>query len=209
MSNERVVVLGAGGHAKVVISTLRAAGYEIEAVFDDDPTKHGSQIMGIPIKGALSEAAGRDYKYGVVAVGDNAVRKAISERIIGFSWLTVVHPHAYVEASVCLGEGTVVFAGAVLQTDTVVGRHAIINTGATIDHDCVLGDFVHTAPGAHLSGDVTVDEGALVGIGSATIPGVHVGAWSVIGAGSVIVSDVDVQSTVVGVPGRAKTATER
>jgi sugar O-acyltransferase (sialic acid O-acetyltransferase NeuD family) len=209
MSNERVVVLGAGGHAKVIISTLYTSGYQVEAVFDDDPTKHGSQIMGSPIKGMLSEAAEQGVSYGVIAVGDNGTRKAISERIMDLPWLAIVHPHAYVDPSVRLGEGTVVCAGVVLQAETVVGRHVIINTGATIDHDCVLGDFVHVAPGANLAGDVTVDEGVLIGIGSATIPGVHIGAWSVIGAGSAIVRDVEMHSTVVGVPGGVRGSTER
>ena len=208
MSDERVAVLGAGGHAKVVISTLRAAGYAIEAVFDDDSTKHGAQIMGLPIKGALSKAAEQGSRYGVVALGNNATRRTISERIIGLTWLTVVHPRAYVDPSVCLGEGTVVFAGAVLQADTVIGRHAIINTGATIDHDCILGDFVHAAPGSRLAGDVMVDEGVLLGIGSATIPGVHIGAWSVVGAGAAVTRDIPPGVLAVGVPASVKREVE-
>lgn len=202
--SDPVVVLGAGGHAKVVISTLCAAGYEIAAVLDDDVTKHGSEIMGVKIVGSLKKADSLGYSCGVIAVGENATRKKISDRVKNLEWLTVVHPQAYVDPSVRLGEGTFVFAGAVLQADTVVGRHVIINTGATVDHDCILEDFVHIAPGSHLAGDVEVGEGAFLGLASGVIPGVCVGAWSNVGAGGMVVDDVTARATVIGIPARTK-----
>lgn len=199
-----IVVLGAGGHAKVVISTLHAAGYEVAAVLDDDLTKHGSRIMGVEIIGFLTEVGSLGYHHGVIAVGENATRKKISERVKNLEWLTVVHPQAYVDPSVRLGEGTVVFAGAVLQSDTLVGRHVIINTGATVDHDCVLEDFVHVAPGSHLAGAVRVGEGAFLGLASGVIPGLCVGAWSTVGAGGMVVDDVPARAKVMGIPARTK-----
>jgi sugar O-acyltransferase (sialic acid O-acetyltransferase NeuD family) len=202
--NDSVVVLGAGGHAKVVISTLHAAGYDIVAVLDDDATKHGSEIMGVKIVGTLMEADSLGYQCGIIAVGENATRKKISERVKNLEWLTVVHPKAYVDPSVRLGEGTVVFAGAVIQAATVAGRHVIINTGATVDHDCVLGDFVHVAPGSHLAGEVEIGEGALLGLSSGAIPGICVGAWAIVGAGGIVVDDVPERATVIGIPARTK-----
>lgn len=202
--SDPVVVLGAGGHAKVVISTLHAAGYAVAAVFDDDVTKHGSRIMGVKIVGSIMGGDSLGYQRGVIAVGENATRKSISERVKSLEWLSVVHPKAYVDPSVRLSEGTVVFAGAVLQADTVVGRHAIINTGATVDHDCVLEDFVHLAPGGHLAGEVKVGEGAFLGLASGVIPGICVSAWSTVGAGGMVVDDVPAGATIMGVPARAK-----
>lgn len=202
--SDPVVVLGAGGHAKVVISTLHGAGFEVAAVFDDDAAKHGSEIMGVEIVGSIMEADSLGYQRGVIAVGENATRKSISERVESLEWLTVVHPKAYVDLSVHLGEGTVVFAGAMLQADTVVGRYTIINTGATVDHDCVIGDFVHVAPGSHLAGEVEVGEGAFLGLASGVIPGIRVGAWSTVGAGGMVVDDIPARATVIGVPARTK-----
>lgn len=201
----RVAVLGAGGHAKVVIATLRAAGLEVAACFDDSEERHGTELLGVPVEGPLAAApaAGLDggFEAAVVAVGDNRARRAIVERL-DLPWTSVIHPAATVHDSVVLGEGTVVFAGAVIQPDTVLGRHGIVNTCASIDHDCRLGDFVHAAPGVRLAGGVTVGDGAFLGIGSAAIPGVEIGAWSVMGAGSAAVRAVPERVTALGVPAR-------
>ena len=162
-----VVVLGAGGHAKVVISTLKAAGHSDVAVFADDEAQGAGEILGVPVRGTIAAAGGAGA--GIIAIGSNATRKKISEQV-NLGWLTLVHPAASVAPDVQLGEGTVVFAGAVVQPGCVIGRHVIINTGATIDHDCVIGDFAHVAPGVHLAGDVHVGEGGFLGIGCAVIP---------------------------------------
>lgn len=201
----RVVVLGAGGHAKVVIATLQAAGWEVVGVFDDDQATWGGELLGLPVRGPIEAARDVDPVGAVVAVGRNRERQAVAERV-EMPWISVVHPSAVVHESVRLGPGTVVFAGAVIQPDTVVGAHAILNTGASIDHDCRLGDFVHVAPGVRLAGGLVVEEGALLGIGSAIVPGIHVGAWATVGAGAVVVRNVACGATVMGVPARPCTA---
>lgn len=197
----RAAVLAAGGHAKVVIATLQAAGWRVVAAYDDDEARWGGELLGVPIRGPLEAAAGAEVDGAVVAVGDNRVRKSLAERF-DLPWIAVVHPAAVVHPSVELGGGTVVFAGAAIQPDTRIGRHAIVNTGASVDHDCRLGDFVHVAPGARLGGGVAVGEGALVGIGSCVVPGVTVGPWATAGAGAAVVRDVAAGATVVGVPAR-------
>jgi sugar O-acyltransferase (sialic acid O-acetyltransferase NeuD family) len=201
-----VAVLGAGGHAKVVIATLRAAGFTVAAAFDDDEAKQGSALLGVGVRGKLAEFAGSGCRRAVIAIGDNAARIRVAEglqiQLPDVEWVTAVHPHACVHQSVRLGAGTCVFAGAVIQPDAVVGAHAIINTGATVDHDCLVGDFVHIAPGAHLAGDVRIDRGALVGIGAAVVPGRRVGEWATVGAGATVVRDVPAHATAVGVPAR-------
>ena len=198
MTGMDVVVFGAGGHAKVVISTLRAAGHRIVGLYDDDPAKWGSVVLGVKVSAVTEGASG----IGVIAIGDNRTRQQIAARTRNMEWCTVIHPDAYVDPTVRMGVGTVVFAGAVIQPDTVIGNHVIVNTGATVDHDCRLGDFVHVAPGCHLAGQVVLDTGVLMGIGSVAIPGVHVNAWATVGAGGVATRDIPAHVVAVGVPAR-------
>lgn len=197
-----VYVIGAGGHAKVVLSTLLAAGIQVDGLFDDDLKKQGSELLGVKVVGSIADAKRLPSQKGIIAIGDNQTRKVIAQELVGWEWITVIHPKAYVHPSVSLGPGTVVFAGAVIQPDARLGTHVIINTGATVDHDCIIGNFAHLAPGVHLAGRVTVGEGVLMGIGSVVLPGLQIGAWSVVGAGAVVIEDVPPGVTVAGVPAR-------
>ena len=198
--SDEVYVLGAGGHAKVVVSTLQALGHGVRAVFDDDRRKWGDRLLGVPVRGALDELQRLPPARSVIGIGDNATRRALAERFQMIDWMTVVHPKAEVHPSVQLGPGTVVFAGAIVQPDSVIGTHTIINTGATIDHDCIIGDYVHIAPGTHLAGGVRLGEGVFLGIGSVVIPGVKIGRWTTVGAGGVIIKDLPAGVLAVGVP---------
>ncbi|HKP93280.1 MAG TPA: acetyltransferase [Chthoniobacterales bacterium] len=203
---KRVAIIGAGGHAKVVISTLRAAGFQVTLVVDDDPAKHGAALLGIPVIGPTSALAQGDFDGCVIAVGQNRTRRSIASKLRE-SWITAIHPEAIIDDSVTVAVGTVIFAGAVIQPDTVVGEHAIVNTGATIDHDCVIGDFAHIAPGVQLAGDVQVGAGTLLGIGTVAIPGIRIGKDATVGAGSVLVRDVPDGAIVYGNPGKSRRST--
>lgn len=195
-----VTVLGAGGHGKVVVATLRAVGIEVTAVLDDDRELWGRDVLGVVVDGPTSRL---QQGMAVAAVGDNHARARLVDGLgDGITWIPAVHPSAVVHGSVALGAGGVVFAGAVLQPDSVLGRHVIVNTGATVDHDCALGDFVHLGPGVHVGGHVTVGEGAFLGIGAAVLPGRTVGTGAVVGAGAVVVHDVAAGVKVAGVPAR-------
>jgi sugar O-acyltransferase (sialic acid O-acetyltransferase NeuD family) len=200
---DSVAVIGAGGHAKVVISALLEVGREVAGVFDDDPRKWGTTLLGVPVRGPIAELAATDYREAVITIGNNSVREKLSGQIKNLEWLTVIHPKAYVHPSVQIAEGTVVFAGVVIQPDVIVGSHVIVNTGSTVDHDSVLGDYVHIAPGTHLAGGVQVGRGAFLGIGVVVIPYRRIGDWATIGAGGVVVSDIEDNVTAVGVPARA------
>jgi sugar O-acyltransferase (sialic acid O-acetyltransferase NeuD family) len=194
-----VVLVGAGGHAKVVLATLRACGCEVAFVVDDDTAKQGTEWLGLPVvapEGRLGSAP------AILGIGNNEQRARFARRFESTTWAQAVHPRAFVDPTASIGAGTVVFAGAVVQAGARIGRHAIVNTGATVDHDCVVGDFVHVCPGVHLAGGVVVGEGAFLGIGSVAKPAVHIGAWSIVGAGAAVVQDLEPHAKAVGVPAR-------
>jgi len=195
-------IIGAGGHAKVIIRSLQVQGFQIRGIFDDDRSKHHSVILGAKVIGSCEDLATQPRYPTVVAVGDNAIRRRIV-RQLNFDWATVIHPSAIVDSTVVIGPGSVVMAGAVVQVDTVIGAHGVINTGSTIDHDCTLHDFCHVGPGAHIAGHCMLGEGVFVGIGASVIPSVRIGPWSIAGAGSCVIRDLPSNVTAVGVPARA------
>lgn len=195
-----VYVVGAGGHAKVIIALIEALGARVGGVFDGDVARVGSLVLGQRVQwlGNLKDPP-VDV---VVAVGSNRARQKIVGELKHHRFVSLVHPHAWVAPSAKLGPGAVVFAGAVVQPDVVIGAHAIVNTAVSIDHDCGIADFVHIAPGCHLAGNVEVDEGAFLGVGVAVIPGQKIGAWSTVGAGAVVVTNIAAGVVVKGVPAR-------
>jgi sugar O-acyltransferase (sialic acid O-acetyltransferase NeuD family) len=195
----RLTVIGAGGHAKVVIDAALAAGHEVvRAIGASDGA---ATLLGVPVLPEGSSVEGDGF---IVAVGDNARRAELFSRYTGdgFAALSVVHPSAIVARDVVVGAGSVIAAGAVVNTQTVIGANAIVNTGCTIDHDCVVGDHALVGPGASVCGVCRIGEGALVGAGASVIPVKTIGAWSVIGAGAAVVTDVPDRAVYVGVPAR-------
>lgn len=188
-----VVVLGAGGYAKVVISTLRASGFEVAELYDDCEDLWGRKLSGVPIVGPLSRLSGVAGLRAVIAIGNDQTRRKYAEQLT-LEWIRVVHPRAYVAPEASVGEGTVVCAGAVLQAYANVGAHATVNTGATIDHDCCVEDYAHVAPGSHLSGKIRL------GLGSYAVQGVSAGCWTTVGAGWVVIRDLPDNVVAVGCP---------
>ncbi len=205
---KRVWVIGAGGHAKVVIDCLRQEGiFEPIGLFDDDPGLYDSRCLGLTVQGPATENSLLAHRatHAILAIGDNNSRKEIAVRLAGrVEFVTTAHPSAVVAQDVHLVAGTVVFAGVVVQPGTQVGAHAILNTACSVDHDCRVGEFCHVAPGAHLAGHVTLGEGALVGIGAVILPGCSLGAWSTLGAGAVLTNDCPPSSVLVGIPARRR-----
>lgn len=198
MGGRAVAVIGAGGHASVVASTLIAAGHEVTGFYDDAPSSWGTSILGIPVKGPISQLSAGSC--AVLGIGSNAVRRTLAGRIDA-EWMTVVHPFAWVHPEVSLGEGTVVCAGAVIQPGACIGRHVIINTRASVDHHGRVGDFAHLAV-AHLAGGASVGQGVFMALGSILLPKLHVGDWAIVGAGAIVMKDVAPGTTVVGIPAK-------
>ena len=202
----RLLVIGAGGHAKVVIEAVRAAGgFDVVGVLD--PAPPAPLIAGVPVVGDdddLPRLRSEGLTAAIVALGDNALRLKVGRRLrsLGFALPAIVHPSSFLAPSARVGSGAVVMARATVGTDTRVEDLAIVNTAATIDHDGVVGVAAHIAPGCALAGNVMVGERALVGVGSAVRPGIRIGAGAVVGAGSAVVADVLDGARVGGAPAR-------
>lgn len=203
MRDKKIYLIGAGGHAKVVLSTLKALGFDVAGLFDDDISKKGSLVFDIPVIGPItgSEIGKKDGKF-VIAIGDNRVRKKVYENYRDKEFTNIVHPNSFIDPTVKIGNGTVVFAGAIVQCNSSIGNQVILNTGCTIDHDCWIDDYCHIAPGVNVAGGVQIGEGVFIGIGSSVIPNVKIGEWSQIGAGSVVVNDIPPNVLAYGNPAR-------
>lgn len=203
-----IVVVGGGGHAKVVIEILLAAGWRVEG-YTDAAGRPGDGFAGVPWLGddeALPAALSRGIRHAHVALGDNALRGRLLEKVeaLGFAPGNAVHPSAVVSPTAVLGRGVALMAGAILNAAVSLGDGSIVNTGATVDHDGRIGRCVHIAPGSHLAGTVTVEDGALIGVGSIVGRGrpLRIGRGAVVGSGSVVIEDVPDGMTVVGNPAR-------
>ena len=202
-----VVIIGGGGHAKVVIESLRAAGETVAVIVDADPTPR--EVLGVPVVGddlALQGLRAQGFSKLFVAVGDNRLRQTLGRkaRELGFGLVNAIHPSAMISASARLGEGVAVMAGAVVNAESQVGDLAIINTGAVVDHDCRLGVACHVAPASALAGGVNVGDRAFLGVGVRVIPGVTIGADTVVGAGGVVVRNLPDAVLAIGAPAKIK-----
>ena len=204
-----IVGVGAGGHARVVLEILLAAGADVIGLVDPRPELVDSALLGIPVVGddsllpGLRERASHAF-VGIGGVGDNGPRRRLYElvRSAGFEVVATIHPSAVISSSAAIGKGATILAGAIVATGARLGDDVLLNTGAIVDHDCIVGDHVHVATGARLAGGVVVDSEAHVGLGAAVREGVRIGRRAIVGAGAVVISDVAPDTVVVGVPAR-------
>ncbi|MEA9997375.1 acetyltransferase [Pseudomonas sp. 10B1] len=202
----RLAILGASGHGKVVADTAESCGWQSVIFFDDawpSLTRNGPW----PVAGNTYDLIRKlkDYDGVIVAIGSNPIRLAKVHELlsVGAPLISLLHPTSTVSRHVSIGKGSVVLAGAVINIDTRVGVGAIINTACSIDHDCILADGVHVSPGARLAGGVKVAELSWIGIGASIRQLINVGARVTVGAGAVVVHDIPDDVTAIGVPARA------
>lgn len=198
LMENRITLYGASGHGKVVLDVLKRNGCSNFLIVDDNPKS--SEILGHPVLSTKNYTAS-DSEKAIIAIGNNSVRKRISEQS-NLDYILAQHPSAVVATDVSVGVGTVIMARAVINPGATIGKHCIINTGAVIEHDNLIGDFAHISPGAALAGNVKIGEGTQIGIGAAVIQGITIGKWAIIGAGAVIIKDVPDFAVVVGNPGK-------
>lgn len=209
----RVVIVGAGGHARSVIDAIRRGRDELEPVActDPDPARAGSMLDGVPVVGG-DEELGRLLAdgvegacLGVGGVADNGPRARLYERLrgLGYALPAVVHASAVVASTAEIGAATQVLAGAIVGAGARIGENVIVNTGAIVEHDCQIADHVHLATRCALGGGVRIGAGAHVGIGACVLQGVMVGPEAVVGGGAVVIRGVPPGTVVVGCPATA------
>lgn len=201
MSDE-VVVIGGGGHARVVIDCIRDLGDKVVGILDDG-LRVGYSVSDVSVIGRISEHTKYPDKRFVIAIGDNSVRGRIAEQM-DVDWYTAVHPRAVVSHYARLGAGAVVMPNAVINSGATVGRHCIINTGAIVEHDDTLGDFVHISPNASLGGTVSIGSLTHIGIGATVKNNISICEGCVVGAGAVVVKNITECGTYVGIPARKR-----
>ncbi|WEG11513.1 acetyltransferase [Pullulanibacillus sp. KACC 23026] len=203
----KVVIIGHGGHGKVVKELLdHFPEHELIGFLDDRYSRlehHDGYLCG-PMSFTQNLLLQFYNVRFINAIGDNRKRKEIVEYLDlpAERYLTLVHPTAVISSSAIIGEGTVIMPNAVINSETKIQNHVIINSGAIVEHDGRVENFSHISPNATLTGGVKVEEGVHIGSGATVLPGVKIGQWSVIGAGATVLHDISSFKTAVGVPAR-------
>lgn len=201
-----VIIIGAGGHAKVIADIVKSSGDNLVGFLDDNMDIQGNVIFEDKIVlGTTKEEDIEKYKdnYFIIGIGSNRVRKLISEKYPNLKWYTAIHPNAIIGTDVFVGDGTVIMAGVVINTGTSIGKHCIINTCSSLDHDNILEDYVHISPGSHLAGTVKISEGTWICAGVTVINNITIAKNNIIGAGATVIKSIEEDNlTYVGVPAK-------
>jgi len=203
METTKFILIGGGGHARVVSSIIEAQETSIlEGVFDSNPK----------IEALDGVENFQNYNpdlfpnaLAFIAIGDNRIRKQLAQTI-NHVFGVIIHPSAIMDRLSSVEEGSIVMHRAVIQRGTQIGKHAIINTASSIDHDCILGDFIHIAPNATLCGGVVIGDETFIGAGALVLPQIKIGKRVTVGAGAVVTKNIPDGATVVGNPGKIITS---
>jgi sugar O-acyltransferase (sialic acid O-acetyltransferase NeuD family) len=204
--NKRIVIIGAGGHGKVVADIAKKNGYKEIAFLDDNSAV--KTCGGYPVIGKTSEAQNIDADM-IVGIGNAAIRRRMQESLDEDKIVTLIHPDAVVAYDALIGIGTVVMAGSVINPGAEIGKGCIINTCSSVDHDCIIGDYVHVSVGSHLCGAVTIEDEAWIGAGATISNNVSICRNSMIGAGAVVVGNIMETGTYIGIPARKKNVEQK
>lgn len=199
---EKVIIIGASGHGKVVADIIKKSGDMVVGFLDDNPDL-GRTFSGFPVLGKTEKY--QDYKNSkfVIAIGNANIREKIANSMKDVEWYTAIHPSAQISSiETSVAAGTVIMANAVINSGTEIGEHCIINSGAVIEHDNRIEDFVHVSVGAKLAGTVHVGKNSWIGIGAVVSNNLSICEECMIGAGAVVVSNIKEPGTYVGVPAR-------
>ena len=199
METTKFILIGGGGHARVLSSIIEAQETsKLEGIFDSNPkieTLDGVENFYKYKPDLLPNA------FAIVAIGDNKIRKQLAQTI-QHVFGELIHPSASIDRFSLVGEGSVVMHHAVIQRGSRIGKHGIINTACSVDHDCFLGDFVHIAPNATLCGGVQIGDETFIGAGVVVLPQIKIGKRVTVGAGTVVTKNILDGATVVGNPGK-------
>jgi len=203
------MIMGAGGHAKVLVDALNKLDRAILGILD--PSHSMSAVLGIPVLGGDEELERYppdqvDLINGLGSFKTVSSREQLFNKFKdrGYNFSSVIHPNAILSESCCLGEGVQILAGAIIQVGVKLGQNVIVNTGALVDHDCHIGEHCHIAPGVALSGNVKVGDKTHIGMGAAIIQGIEIGEECLIGAGSVVIRSIPDSAVAYGNPAVVK-----
>ena len=198
---KNVIIIGTGGHAKVVADIVRLNNDNILGFLTSDTNL--TSFLGKPVLGLDTEYKKFKNSHFIIAIGNSGARKSISSSMTDVKWYTAIHPNATIsKTDTTIGEGTVISANAVINSCSKIGEHCIINTNCSVEHDNVIKSFSHISVGTMLGGNVTVGTETWVGIGASVKNGVTICDNCMIGAGAVVVKDIDKPGTYVGVPAK-------
>lgn len=200
-----IVILGNGGHSKVVQDIIACDGDQKIVAILDDKYEFMTRVNGILYAPLFYVHRIIQWDVRIVlAIGDNETRRMFSRKldVAPNQYLTVIHPTAVVSPTAVIGNGTVVMPHALINAGSIVGDHCIINTGSIVEHDNIIGNYAHISPNATCTGNVAIGVGVHIGASATIIPSVNIGHWSVVGAGSTVIEDVPAHSTAVGSPTR-------
>ena len=196
-----VIIIGAGGHAKVIADIVVKNNDTLLGFLDDNKAKDDF-VLGYPILGKSDDIYSfADRSVFIIGIGDNYIRKSISDKY-NVTWHTAIHPSTNIGIDVTIKEGTVIMANAVINTSAKIGRHCIINTGAIVEHDNIISDYVHISPNVSLGGMVSIGDCTHIGIGANVRNNINITSNCVIGTGAAVVSDIIEDGVYVGVPAR-------
>ena len=204
---KNIIIIGAGGHSSVIIEIIESMienGHEIQikGLLDDSPYR--KEFMGYKVLDKVENANvynDKNTEY-IIAIGNNNIRKKISNTHSNLKYFRAIHPTAIISKSSSINEGTVVMPRAVINANSEIGSHVIINTGAIIEHDNKIGSFSHISPGATLCGGVNIGEETHIGANSTIIQYKNVGSRTIIGAGSTVTKDIGSDVIAVGSPAK-------
>lgn len=206
---EQIIIIGAGGHAKVLLNALQVSSRNVLGLTDTDPQKHGSTLLGCPVLGDDAIIDTYDHSDVRLIIGIGSTKPGSTRRDAfehfqakGFRFSTCVHPSATVAPDIELGQGSQVMAGAVIQPGCKIGMNTIINTRASVDHDCHVSDHVHIAPGAILGGSVSIGHGSHIGTHATIIENITIGSGAMIAASACVVANLKSQERVAGIPAK-------
>ncbi len=207
---KNIVIFGTSGHAKVIVDILeRSSQYSIVGFIDDFKEKNTS-FLGYEILGKTEDIPDlivkTNLKGGIIAIGDNWVRKNVRDKIISlapsFIFINAIHPEAQIAKNVQLGKGIAIMAGAIINSNSIIDDHCIVNTNSSLDHDSIMEEFSSLAPGVTTGGNVRIGKFSAISLGANIIQGINIGEHVVVGAGSLVLENIADSVVAYGTPSK-------